>query len=320
LEPNSHDDKQLPVYSLWPIGLAIGVVGVLVGLVISWPAVAVGAAVAIFCGFMWIREASSGYRDEVVEEPAPRRAARNGAPGPAPPASDGGPAMPVMDDEEIERFPRNRFLEASTLGIGALIGAIVTIPALGFMIAPAFVDQDEEPSDLGPIENFPEGQFVIATFFTDPEAGEVSRRTAFVRNNGMKDGLPSFTVLSNRCVHLGCPVQPGGPVDDEDAEEVNPGTHRAVRIIPTDPANFSCPCHGGSYDTEGNRIAGPPVRALNRYDFGVVRGRLILLDTYSVSKVEGEGADAKIHRYRLAGPGEHVDGFEAIFYPVQAPH
>ena len=319
MEPNSHDDKHLPVYSLWPIGLAIGVVGVLVGLVISWPAVAVGAAVAVFCGFMWIREASSGYRDEVVEEPEPRRVARNGAPGPAP-ATDGRQAMPVVDDEEIERFPRSRFLEASTLGIGALIGAVVTIPALGFMIAPAFVDQDEKPSDLGPLENFPEGQYVIATFFTDPEAGEVSRRTAFVRNNGLKDGVPSFTVLSNRCVHLGCPVQPGGPVDDEGAEEVNPGTRREVRIIPTDPANFSCPCHGGSYDTEGNRIAGPPVRALNRYEFGVIGGRLVLLDTYSVSKVEGEGADAKIHRYRFAGPGEHVDGPEAIFYPIQAPH
>ena len=31
------------------------------------------------------------------------------------------------------------------------------------------------------------------------------------------------------------------------------------------PAGFGCPCHGGAYDTEGNRTAGPPVRSLDRF-------------------------------------------------------
>jgi quinol---cytochrome c reductase iron-sulfur subunit, bacillus type len=313
LEPNRHDEPQPPAPSLWPIGFAIGIVGVLVGLIVSWPAVAVGAAIAVFCGFMWIRDAAPGYRD-VVEPEEPRATRRVAAP-----ATDGG-AAPPLEDEEIERFPRKRFLEASTLGLGVLIGGIVTVPVLGFMVAPAFVHQDEEPVDLGPIENFPEGGYQIATFFSDPSAGEVARRTAFVRNNGLtQDGVPSCTILSNRCVHLGCPVQPGGPVEDEASKTVNEGRSDQVTIIPTQPANFSCPCHGGSYDTEGNRIAGPPVRALNRYEFEIRDGNLVLLDLYSVSYVEGTGADAKIHAYRLAGPGEHVDGLEALFYPIQAP-
>ena len=319
MEPNSNDERHLPGPSLWPIGFAIGVVGILVGLIVSWPAVAVGAAIAVFCGFMWVRDAAGGYREVVVHEPE-RRAPR---PGPAPPATDGRPAMPVMEDEEIDRYPRKRFLEASTLGLGALIGGIVTVPALGFMVAPAFIDQSEKDVDLGSLDNFPEGQFVIATFFRDPEAGEVSRRTAYVRNNGVtKNGVPSFTIISNRCAHLGCPVQPGGPVADEETKFVNEGRSDEVRIIPMQPANFSCPCHGGSYDIEGNRIAGPPVRALDRYDFAIRDGRLILTETYSVSHVEEDttGANAKIHRYRLAGPGEHVDGPEAILYPIQAPH
>ena len=120
---------------------------------------------------------------------------------------------------------------------------------------------------------------------TDPEKGEVSRRTAFVRNNGDLDGVPSFTIISNRCVHLGCPVQPNGPVEDEDAKEIE-----TVRLIPTEPTGFGCPCHGGQYDIEGNRTAGPPVRALDRYEFKIEGDRLVLVDAYSVGMVEGQGA------------------------------
>jgi hypothetical protein len=89
---------------------------------------------------------------------------------------------------------------------------------------------------------------------------------------------------------------------------------------PVIPAGYGCPCHGGQYDPEGNRTAGPPVRALDRYDFEIDNGNLILLSPYSVSHVEGTGAQAKIYRYKDAGPGEHVDGIEQWFYPLQPPH
>ncbi len=154
----------------------------------------------------------------------------------------------------------------------------------------------------------------------NPAEGEVSRRTAYVRNNGQLGGRPSFTIISNRCAHLGCPVQPNGPVQDSDTEDVKGTGGQQVTLIPTIPAGgFGCPCHGGQYDPEGNRTAGPPVRALDRYDFSVVNGRLVLGKTYSVSKVDGEGKQARIHRYRLTGPGEHIDGWEQILYPLQPP-
>jgi hypothetical protein len=51
----------------------------------------------------------------------------------------------------------------------------------------------------------------------------------------------------------------------------------------------------------------------------IKNGRVLLRKTYSVSKVEGEGANAKIHRYPLAGPGQHIDGIEAWLYPIQPP-
>ena len=87
---------------------------------------------------------------------------------------------------------------------------MVALPVAGFAVLPAFVDQGHDDIDIGPIEDYPEGDFVVATFLSNPEQGEVSRRTAYVRNNGLKDGVPSFTILSNRCVHLGCPVQVNG--------------------------------------------------------------------------------------------------------------
>ena len=231
--------------------------------------------------------------------------------------------MPVIDDAEVERYGRNVFLAGATLGLGAVITGIVAVPAVGFMIAPAFVDQHEEHSkdvDLGPLDNFPEGQFMIATFLRDPAQGEVTRRTAYVRNNGIVNNVPSFTILSNRCAHLGCPVQPNGPIDDKGEKKFTTTRGEEVRLIPASPAGFGCPCHGGQYDTEGTRTAGPPVRSLDRYEFAVVNGHLVLLGTYSVTKVEGTGASAKIHAYGLKGPGEHADGLERFLYPVDPPH
>jgi Rieske Fe-S protein len=311
-------DQHLPGASLWPIGFAIGVACILVGIVISWIVAVVGAAIAVFCATLWIRDSTRGYSTPVAVEPETRPAPPTDG---APPADELGPAMPVMSDEEIEKYPRSVFLEASTLGIGALIGGLVTVPALGFMVAPAFVNQHPKKVDLGPITNFPEQQYVIATFMRDPAQGEVSRRTAYIRNNGAGDKGPSFTIISNRCAHLGCPVQPNGPVLDEKGKNQRTAGGEEVSIIPMIPAGgFGCPCHGGQYDQEGNRTAGPPVRALDRYEYEINHGRLVLLGAYSVSHVDGTGAAAQIHKYTQTGPGQHVTGPESWLYPVQPPH
>ena len=235
------------------------------------------------------------------------------------PANRGEAAMP--EPAPGERFPRSKFLEASTLGLGAVIGGLVTVPAIGFMVVPAYRKQGYPEIDLGPLENFAEGKWFVTTFFMDPSAGVVSRRTAYIRNNGLLNGDPSFTIISNRCAHLGCPVQPNGPVQDDEKKEVKGNAGQRVTLIPTIPAGgFGCPCHGGQYNPEGNRVSGPPVRALDRYDYAIKDGRLILGIPYSVSHVDGEGKQARIHKYKLAGPGQHVEGWEQILYPIQPPH
>ncbi len=306
-EPQHEDRPHLPGPSLYPIAFAAGVACILVGLIVNPKIVApIGAAIAIVFGFLWARDATMEYR---------------GVPEPIEPERGEAPAPPAEEPESGERFPRSKFLEASTLGLGAVIGGLVTVPAVGFMVVPAFVKQGYPDVDLGPLENFTEGKWFVTSFFQHPDQGEVSRRTAYIRNNGQLKGEPSFTIISNRCAHLGCPVQPNGPVQDDQKKVVKGERGQSVTMIPMLPAGgFGCPCHGGQYDPEGNRTAGPPVRGLDRYDYAIKDGHLILGNPYSVTTVKGEGKDARIHKYKLAQPGEHVDGWEQIFYPIQPPH
>jgi Rieske Fe-S protein len=299
LEP-SREHPHVPGPSLWPVGFALGVVALLVGLVVNWAIVVAGAVIAVIFGFLWVRDLSRGHG--LTEAPAVEPEHRDGR-GPAP------RAVP-------HTYGRAAFLELSTLGLGGVIGGLVTLPALGFMTLPTFLKQKGGARDLGPISQFPEGEFVVATFMARPEQGEVSRQTAFVRNNGTVDGKPSFTVISNHCAHLGCPVQPNTEVPSEHK------TFKDVTLIalPTPPSGFSCPCHGGAYDIEGNRTAGPPVRALDRFAFSIRNGNLFLEAPFSVSHVDGSGSTAQIHKYTFAFPGEHIDGPEAWLYPLQPPH
>jgi Rieske Fe-S protein len=313
VEPHSGDDKpHLPPPTVWPVGFAVGLACILVGLIVSWPAVAVGGAIALLFGFLWVRDLQRGT---TPLEPPPPPAPEPVPAGPAPPATAGEAGMP--EPAPGERFPRSKFLEASTLGLGALIGGVVTVPPVGLLVASAFEGQKFHSIDLGPLSDFPSGEFVITTFVEDPAAGEVSRRTAYIRYNGLLKSQPSFTILSNRCAHLGCPVQPNGPVDAKPERVV---TDKAgvelLKLTKAKPAGFGCPCHGGQYDTEGNRTAGPPVRALDRYRYSIKNGRLILGSAYSVDYVHNTGKDARIKQYPLHNPGQHIAGPEFWLWPI----
>jgi Rieske Fe-S protein len=323
-----HDDGEvhLPSPSLWPIGFAIGVAVALVGLIVDPVIVSsIGGAIALVFGFLWARDAAAGLRDHpVVVEPERRDLVEAGTGEVGPPANIGRDAMPHA--AAGERFPRSKFLEGATLGLGGVIGGLITVPIAGFALLPPFLGQKRREVDMGAVADYKEGQWYIATFNLDPKQATVDRRTAFVRNNGaLQQGsrqVPSFTIISNRCAHLGCPVQANGPSGQILGlkNQTEKGANGAVTLAPTVPAGFGCPCHGGQYDTEGNRTAGPPVRALDRYEYEIKNGRLVLLSTYSVSHVDGQGAQAKIHKYKSVGPGEHVDGPEQWFYPLNPPH
>ncbi len=311
MQPTHNDEHpHVPGPSLWPVGFAVGIVVLLVGLIVSPYVAVLGAIVALAFGFLWVRDLTTGTALAHAPEVSPEGGAQAQSPL-------GGAAIPVAAAvPPADRYPRSKFLEFSTLGVGGVIGGLVTAPAIGFMVAPAFLKQGVKDHDVGPLKNFPEGKYVVVTFTSDANEGVVSRRTAYIRNNGQLHGQPSFTIISNHCAHLGCPVQPNGPLDSPKTTQ-----YKDVSLIPAiSIAGFGCPCHGGQYDTEGNRTGGPPVRALDRYSFSIRNGNLFLGKPFSVSRVEGAGAGAKIHKWTYSFPGEPVGGLESWLYPIQPPH
>ena len=111
-------------------------------------------------------------------------------------------------------------------------------------------------------------------------------------------------------------MQPNGPIVEDQKTTYDDSVDADHRCS---PVGFGCPCHGGQYDTEGNRTAGPPVRALDRAEFSIIDGNLLLGTFYSVAKVEGHGRAGADHKYGTMPPGVHVDGAEAWLYPLEVP-
>ncbi len=183
----------------------------------------------------------------------------SGGPGHAP---DGHPAGAHTDpDSARAAVSRAKFLTGATIGLGAVIGAAIAIPSIGFVLGPSFAGEDWYWVSLGPADNpdWAEGTYVPVVFTRAPDGGNLARRVAFVRRNNADQAAmyngDQFTIASNTCMHLGCPVV-------------------------STPNGFGCPCHGGNYDTEGRRIgrpAGPPAEPLRVHDRGehaVHRARL----------------------------------------------
>jgi Rieske Fe-S protein len=147
---------------------------------------------------------------------------------------------------------RGQFLSLSTVGMGAMIGAVIGVPTTAYILAPVTKEADFKAVFLGKTDQFTSEQGfdpTAATYVEDPENPATSPGLAWVHSTGKSnpDWLAPdamFVVFSNRCMHLGCPVQ-------------------------ATSQGFQCPCHGGAYNTVGQRIAGPPIRPLDRFQWEI---------------------------------------------------
>jgi Rieske Fe-S protein len=188
---------------------------------------------------------------------------------------------------EGETVTRRHFMTAVALGAGGVASAMFALPALGFALGPIF-EKTEHRSllDVGTPADFPGDTFTPQVITTTAGIGEPGKQLVYIRKNErptVEQPWP-FIAISNRCAHLGCPV----------------------RYIDA-AKSFICPCHGGTYNFEGEVTGGPPVRPLDRFETFVQNGRVMLGARFSVN--------SQLERVPTRDPGEHVDGLWQVLYP-----
>jgi Rieske Fe-S protein len=194
---------------------------------------------------------------------------------------------------------RGEFLSLTTVGLGAMIGGVIGVPATAYLLAPVTKEATFEPVFLGKLDAFmAESGFkpTAATYVEDPLQPATSSGLAFVHYTGKKntdwhaeDAM--FVVFSNRCMHLGCPI--------------------AATSL-----GFACPCHGGQYDTNGARTAGPPIRSLDRFQWEI-RNNSELWITQRWS-TDIYGGDVYFYPVKMPGQPTHTPGpswIANVLYP-----
>jgi Rieske Fe-S protein len=137
---------------------------------------------------------------------------------------------------------RNEFVKMAVVFLGTIIGAVVGLPAIGFILSPALKAQKSEGKiSLGPLTNYPVGVPTLFSFTRTRVNGwekTVNSYGVYVTRKSDTD----VAVLSNKCTHLSCRV-----TWKDDLKE------------------YVCPCHDGHFDVGGKVVLGPPPRPLDQY-------------------------------------------------------
>jgi menaquinol-cytochrome c reductase iron-sulfur subunit len=137
---------------------------------------------------------------------------------------------------------RRDFVKITTAVVGTMMGAVIGLPAIGYLIDPALKSTKADAwIPLGKIETFEIGKPALVSFTRSKVNGwekTVTSHGVFVLRKSETDTL----VLSNKCTHLGCQVN-----------------------WKADKNEYVCPCHDAQLDINGKVLGGPPPRPLDRY-------------------------------------------------------
>jgi menaquinol-cytochrome c reductase iron-sulfur subunit len=191
-----------------------------------------------------------------------------------------------------ETVSRRRFMTGTAQAAGVIAAAAFTLPALGFAIGPVFDQIPDTWQDIGPLADFTQTDYLPVVITIDPGIGEAGRSIAYVRRHDLaidgpvKDKYDRVIAISDRCVHVGCPV----------------------RWVST-AGSFVCPCHSGVYNFLGIRTGGPPPRPLDRFYTLIRGGRVLLGPRFSVND--------ELRRFAPRDPGEPLDGIGQFLYPAR---
>ncbi len=145
---------------------------------------------------------------------------------------------------------RRQVLSLTITGTGLVVAGIVVVPSLISIFSPAF---EARPASLwqavAEVDRFKIGEMQksLLSIASPARADELSQKAIYV----WRRSADEFVVYSRSCTDLGCPL-----VWDAGSEW------------------FFCPCHGGIFDKEGQRRAGPPKLPMWRYESRIENGVL----------------------------------------------
>jgi menaquinol-cytochrome c reductase iron-sulfur subunit len=166
----------------------------------------------------------------------------------------------------VTETTRRAFLTRLSLGLSALIAALVGVPILGFLLAPLFRPSPSGFVEVAKVANFAVGVTQLVSI-RDPSplawAGQTAETALWVRRREMSGPL-MFQIFNVNCTHLGCPVN-----------------WQAEAQI------FLCPCHGGVYYADGTVAGGPPPRPLFEREWQV-QGDTLLVRQAPLPTVAGD--------------------------------
>ena len=193
-----------------------------------------------------------------------------------------------------ESMTRRTVFSIGVQAVGGVAVAAVALPAVGFAVAPLFEEESEPWQAVGAISDFNPDTYKPVTITIVQDIGETGKSTAYIRQGNPEitanqtkyppESPNEYIAISTRCAHVGCPV----------------------RFVEAS-GNFICPCHGGVYGFLGERIGGPPVRPLDRFQTRVTNGQLEVGPRFSVTN--------SLDPVRARDPGEFTGGIWNYLYP-----
>lgn len=148
---------------------------------------------------------------------------------------------------------RREFVSIVTAAAGTVMGALIGIPAIGYLIAPALQKVSADAwIPAGSLESYPVGVPTLFNFNRTTVNGWVTTVNSFgVYIIKQEDG--TILALSNICTHLSC----------------------RVNWTP-DAGAYICPCHDAHFDINGGIIKGPQPRALDTYETKIEENNLFI--------------------------------------------
>ena len=149
--------------------------------------------------------------------------------------------------------PTRRKVMAGLIGIiNAGLAAAIAVPAVAFLLDP--LRQKRSPGQWVPVLDesaLADGETKYVTFellVDDGYMTSVRNASVYICRKGRR-----LTAYDPSCPHLGCHVE---------------YKKRKDRYI--------CPCHGGVFDSDGERVSGPPPRGLTKVPLKTEAGRIFV--------------------------------------------